>query len=55
MDHVGWFQEAASLGNLVGVISEVAWSEAEGGLTGRLRLSNTPAGDWAPAAQELGQ
>ena len=30
----------------MGVISEVAWSETEGGLTGRLRLSTTPAGDW---------
>jgi len=49
VDHVGWFQQAASLGDLVGVISEVEWSEAEGGLTGRLRLSNTPAGDWMEA------
>ncbi|HUS71303.1 MAG TPA: hypothetical protein VM075_11090 [Anaerolineae bacterium] len=49
VDHVGWFQQAASLGDLVGVISEVEWSETEGGLTGRLRLSNTPAGDWMEA------
>jgi len=46
VDHVGWLQQAASLGDLVGVISEVEWSETEGGLTGRLRLSTTPAGDW---------
>jgi len=45
VDHVGWFQQAASLGDLVGVVSEVEWSGAEDGLTGRLRLSNTPAGD----------
>jgi len=49
VDHVGWFQQAASLGDLVGVISEVEWSETEGGLTARLRLSNTPAGDWMEA------
>jgi len=49
VDHVGWFQQAASLGDLVGVISEVGWSETEGGLTGRLRLSNTAAGDWMEA------
>jgi hypothetical protein len=49
VDHVGWFQEAASVGNLVGVIGEVEWSEAEARLTGRLRVSNTPAGDWMEA------
>jgi len=36
VDHVGWFQQAASLGDLVGVISEVEWSETEGGLRGRV-------------------
>ncbi len=35
VDHVGWFQQAASLGDLVGVISDVAWGETEGGLAGR--------------------
>jgi hypothetical protein len=49
VDHAGWFQQAASLGDLVAVISEVEWSETEGGLTERLRLSNTPAGDWMAA------
>jgi hypothetical protein len=49
LDHVGWFQEAASLGDLLGVISEVAWSDAEAGLTGRLPVSNTRAGDWMEA------
>ena len=49
VDHVGWFQQAASLGDLVGVISEVQWRDTEGGLTGRLRLSNTPPGDWMEA------
>jgi len=32
VDHVGWFQQAASLGDLVGVISEVGWNETEAGL-----------------------
>jgi hypothetical protein len=49
VEHVGWFQHAASLGDLLGVISEVAWSDAEAGLTGRLPVSNTRAGDWMEA------
>jgi hypothetical protein len=49
---VGWFQEAASLRDLVGMISQAPWSETKSGLTGRLRLSNTPAGGWMQALIE---
>jgi hypothetical protein len=52
VDPVGWFQEAASLGDLVGMISQAPWSETKSGLTGRLRLSNTPAGGWMQALIE---
>ena len=45
LNHVGWFQQAASVGDLVGVISDVEFGEGERALTGRLRLSNTPAGE----------
>ena len=33
LNHVGWFQQAASVGDPVGVISDVEYGEAEGALT----------------------
>ena len=39
LNHVGWFQQAASVGDLVGVISDVEYGEVEGALTGRLTMS----------------
>jgi hypothetical protein len=52
VDHVGWFDQAASVRDLVGVMADVAWDpdvRPRGALTGRLRLSKAPAADWVEA------
>jgi hypothetical protein len=46
VDHVGLFQNSASVRNLVGVMDEVAWDERSKALTGRLALSETPTAGW---------
>ncbi len=49
VDHVGWLQDSASVRDLVGVMSDVAWDPdvgPRGALTGRLRLSRAPAAEW---------
>ena len=35
LNHVGWFQQAASVGDLVGVTSDVEYGESEGALRQR--------------------
>lgn len=52
VDHVGFFDGAASVRDLVGVIADVAWdayAAPQGGLRGRLHLTRTPTAEWVEA------